>query len=102
MLRFSANLSWLFQEWSFLDRFAAAADAGFTAVEYLFPYDVSPDDIAARLTRHNLKSVLFNVAPGDFANGERGIAVFPERRAEFRAAMATALVYARATGTTSL
>jgi hydroxypyruvate isomerase len=99
MPRFAANLSWLFQEWPFLDRFAAAADAGFTAVEYLFPYDVSPDEIAARLERHGLQQVLFNVAPGDFAKGERGIAVFPERRAEFRAALATGLAYARATGT---
>ena len=102
MLRFAANLSWLFQEWPFLDRFAAAADAGFTAVEYLFPYDHPPDEIARRLARHNLKQVLFNVAQGDFAAGERGISVFPERRADFRAAIATGLTYARATGTPRL
>src|SRR5471032_2184375 len=102
MPRFAVNLSWLFQEWPFLDRFAAAADAGFTAVEYLFPYDFKPDDIAARLARHKLTSELFNMAPGDFAAGERGIAVFPERRAELRAAMGTALIYARATGTPRL
>jgi hydroxypyruvate isomerase len=102
MPRFAANLSWLFQEHAFLDRFAAAADAGFTAVEYLFPYAVRPDQIAARLARHNLEAVLFNVAPGDFAAGERGIAVFPERRGEFRTALATALDYARATDTRRL
>ncbi len=102
MLRFAANLSWLFQEWSFLDRFAAAADAGFTAVEYLFPYEYPPEEIARRLEQHKLKQVLFNLAPGDFAAGERGIAVFPERRDEFRAAIATGLTYARATGTPRL
>ncbi len=102
MLRFAANLSWLFQEWPFLDRFAAAADAGFTAVEYLFPYDHPPDEIARRLARHNLKQVLFNLAPGNFAAGDRGISTFPERREEFRAAIATGLAYARATGTPRL
>jgi hydroxypyruvate isomerase len=102
MLRFAANLTWLFQEWPFLDRFAAAADAGFTAVEYLFPYDHPPDEIARRLARHNLKQVLFNLAPGDFAGGDRGIATFPDRRDEFRAAIATGLDYARATATPRL
>lgn len=102
MPRLAANLSWLFTEWDFLDRFAAAADAGFTAVEYLFPYDVAADAIAARLEKHGLQQVLFNAAPGDFAGGERGIAVFPERRTEFRAAIATALDYAKATSTPRL
>ena len=102
MLNFAANLTWLFQEWPFLDRFAAAADAGFTAVEYLFPYEHPPDEIARRLARHNLKQVLFNVGQGDFAGGDRGIATFPERRDEFRAAIATGLDYARATGTPRL
>ncbi len=102
MPNFAANLTWLFQEWDFLDRFAAAADAGFTAVEYLFPYDHPPDEIARRLARHNLKQVLFNIAQGDFAGGERGIAVFPERRDEFRAAVAQGLDYARASGTPRL
>src|ERR1700761_5887581 len=101
-LRFAANLSWLFQEWPFLDRFAAAADAGFTAVEYLFPYDHAPGDIAQRLARHNLKQVLFNLPPGDFVAGDRGLAAFPERRAEFRASVETALNYARATDTPRL
>ena len=102
MPRFAANLSWLFQEWDFLDRFAAAADAGFTAVEYLFPYDHPPDEIARRLAKHNLKPVLFNIAPGDFAAGERGIATFPGRRDDVRAAIARGLAYARATGTPRL
>jgi hydroxypyruvate isomerase len=101
-LRFAANLTWLFQEWPFLDRFAAAADAGFTAVEYLFPYEHPPEEIARRLARHNLKQVLFNLAPGNFAAGDRGIATFPDRRDEFRAAIATGLEYARATGTPRL
>lgn len=102
MPRLAANLSWMFQEWPFLDRFAAAADAGFAAVEYLFPYAFDPDDIAGRLQQNKLGQVLFNVAPGDFANGERGIAVFPDRRAEFRGALATALRYAQATATPRL
>lgn len=99
---FAANLSWLFQEWSFLDRFAAAADAGFNAVEYLFPYDHPPDEIARRLARHGLKQVLFNLPPGDFAAGDRGLAALPARRDEFRASVETALTYARATGTPRL
>jgi 2-dehydrotetronate isomerase len=101
-LRFAANLSWLFLEWPFLDRFAAAADAGFTAVEYLFPYDHAPGDIAQRLSRHGLKQVLFNLPPGDFASGERGLAGLSGRREEFRASFETALNYARATGTPRL
>jgi hydroxypyruvate isomerase len=101
-LNFAANLSWLFQEWPFLDRFAAAADAGFTAVEYLFPYDHAPGDIAQRLSRHGLKQVLFNLPPGDFGSGERGLAGLSGRREEFRASVETALNYARATGTPRL
>lgn len=101
-LNFAANLSWLFQEWPFLDRFAAAADAGFTAVEYLFPYDHAPGDIARRLARHGLTQVLFNLPPGDFAAGDRGLAAFPERGAEFRASVETALNYASATATPRL
>jgi len=98
----AANLSWLFQEWPFLDRFAAAADAGFTGVEYLFPYDHAAGDIAQRLDRHGLKQVLFNLPPGDFAAGERGIAALAGREEEFRASVQTALDYARATGTPRL
>jgi len=98
MPRFAANLSWMFKEHSFLDRFAAAADAGFGFVEYLFPYDHDPDEIAARLSRHNLQLALFNLPPGDLSKGERGLACLPERRAEFRAALAHALDYACVTG----
>ena len=102
MLNFAANLSWLFQEWSFLDRFAAAADAGFTAVEYLFPYDHAPDEVARRLAAHGLKQVLFNLPPGDFTAGERGLAGLCGREREFRASVEIALDYARATGTPRL
>lgn len=102
MLKFAANLSWLFQEWPFLDRFAAAADAGFTAVEYLFPYEHAPGDISRRLARHGLKQVLFNLPPGDFLAGERGLAALPARRDEFRASVEIALNYARTTGTSRL
>jgi hydroxypyruvate isomerase len=97
MLTFAANLSWMFLEHAFLDRFAAAADAGFSAVEYLFPYDYDPGDIAARLSRHNLTLALFNAPPGDLANGERGLACIAERRADFRDSVAMALIYAQAT-----
>ena len=79
MPKFAANLTMMFNEWDFLDRFAAAADAGFAAVEYLFPYAHEPDEIAARLQRHGLTQALFNLAPGDWAKGERGIAALPER-----------------------
>ena len=98
MPRFAANLSMMFNEWDFLDRFAAAADAGFTAVEFLFPYDFEPDAIAARLTKHKLTQALFNMPPGDFTRGERGLAALPDRREEFRAGLEKALVYAGATG----
>ena len=77
----------------------AAADAGFQAVEYLFPYELAPEEIARLLARHKLKQVLFNMPPGDWAAGEKGIACFPERRAAFRASVQTALTYARASGT---
>lgn len=98
MPRFAANLSFMFAEWSFLDRFGAAADAGFTAVEFLFPYDHAPERIAERLQRHGLALALFNVSPGDWAAGERGLAALPGRRPALRAAIEQALPYARATG----
>jgi hydroxypyruvate isomerase len=98
MPNFAANLSWMFQEWPFLDRFAAAADAGFSAVEYLFPYDHKPDEIAKRLSDNKQQLVLFNLPPGDLAGGERGLAALPERREDFRASVETGLRYALATG----
>lgn len=98
MLKFAANLSMMFTEWAFLDRFGAAADAGFQAVEYLFPYDHPPEAIAARLQRHNLTQALFNMPPGDWAAGERGVAALPGRFDELKTGVQTALVYAEATG----
>ncbi len=98
MPRFAANLSMMFNEWDFLDRFAAAAEAGFDAVEFLFPYEFEPDDIAARLQANELTQALFNLPPGDWAVGERGLAAFPDRRAEFERSVTTALRYAKATG----
>ena len=96
MPRFAANLSMLYPEHAFLDRFAAAAADGFKAVEYLFPYEHDPAELARRLQAHGLEQVLFNAPPGDFAAGERGIACLPGREDEFRAGIATALGYAQA------
>ena len=98
MPRFAANLTMMFNEWAFLDRFAAAADAGFDAVEFLFPYAHAPEDIAARLSACRLTLALFNLPPGDWTAGERGMAALPARAADFRASVATALPYALATG----
>lgn len=96
MPRFAANLSMLYNEHAFLDRFAAAAADGFRGVEYLFPYDFAAADIAQRLQDHGLQQVLFNAPPGDWAAGERGLACLPGREAEFRAGFAHALDYAQA------
>ncbi len=98
MPRFSANLSMLFTERDFLDRFDAAAAAGFKGVEYLGPYDHTPDEVAARLKKNGLSQVLFNVPSGNWAGGERGIAVLPDRVEEFRAGVDKAITYARALG----
>ncbi len=98
MPRFSANLSMLFTEHDFLDRFDAAAAAGFKGVEYLGPYDHAPEEVAARLNKNGLSQVLFNVPSGDWAGGERGIAVLPGREQEFRAGVDKAITYARALG----
>ena len=84
MPKFAANLSMMYTEHAFLDRFKAAADDGFDAVEFLFPYEHVAAEIASRLAYHGLKQVLFNAPPGDFAAGERGIACLAERRDEFR------------------
>jgi hydroxypyruvate isomerase len=98
MPRFAANLTMMFNERSFLDRFAAAADAGFSAVEFLFPYDHPPEAIAERLRANNLTLVNFNLPPGDWAAGERGFAAVPGREAAFEAALEAAIPYALATG----
>lgn len=98
MPRFAANLSTMFNEHPFLDRFAAAAKAGFREVEFLFPYDFPAEDLAARLRDNKLKQVLFNMPPGNFAAGERGMACLPGRQDEFHAGVETALTYASALG----
>jgi hydroxypyruvate isomerase len=98
MPRFAANLTLMFTEWPFLDRFDAAAEAGFSAVEHLFPYDHPPAAIAARLARNGLTQALFNLPPGDWGAGERGLAALPERFADMSAGIDTALAYAEATG----
>jgi 2-dehydrotetronate isomerase len=94
MPKFAANLSWLYQELPFLDRFDAAARSGFKAVEFLFPYQFSAAEISSRLCETGLTAVLFNLPPGDFARGERGIAAIPGREKEFRGSVQLALRYA--------
>jgi len=96
MPRLSANLTFLFNEVPFLDRFAEAARAGFRAIEFAFAYDVPETTIAARLAEHALECVLINAPPGDLVAGERGIAALPGREDEFAASFATALGYAAA------
>ncbi|WP_395382787.1 hydroxypyruvate isomerase [Mesorhizobium sp. UC22_110] len=98
MPRFSANLSMLFNEHEFLDRFDAAARAGFKGVEYIGPYDHTPEVVAARLKKNGLTQVLFNLPVGDWGKGERGIAVLPDRIHEFRQGVAKAITYAHALG----
>jgi hydroxypyruvate isomerase len=96
MPKFAANLSFLYNELPFLDRFEAAAKDGFKAVEYLFPYEWSAAEIASRLKAHGLQQVLFNAPPGDWDAGERGIAILPGREVDFRAGIGKALDYATA------
>jgi 2-dehydrotetronate isomerase len=97
MPKLAANLSFMFQEVSFLDRFAAAAAAGFTGVEFLFPYDFAPTEIVAQLNGYGLSQALFNLPPGDWAKGDRGMAALPGRESEFMAGLERALEYAVAT-----
>lgn len=94
MPRFAANVSMMFTEVDFLDRFAAAAAAGFQAVEFLFPYDYPAEQLRAKLDENGLVQALFNLPPGDWAAGERGIACLPGREEEFKASVHTALAYA--------
>jgi len=97
MPRFAANLSMMYTEHPFVDRFAAAAADGFRAVEYLFPYAFAHDELAHRLAGHGLVQVLFNAPPGDWDAGERGLACLPGREDEFRRGFAQqALPYALA------
>src|SRR5262245_18373254 len=97
MPKLAANLSLMFTEVNFLDRFAAAAAAGFDGVEFPFPYDFAPSEIAARLKQCGLSQALFNLPPGDWAGGERGMAALPGRENEFMAGLARALEFALAT-----
>ena len=102
MPKFAANLSMLFTEQPFLDRFEAAARAGFAAVEFLFPYAFSAADIKQRLDANGLTLVLHNLPAGDWEAGERGIACLPDRVDEFRAGVATAIKYATVLGVPQL
>jgi len=98
MPKFDANLTFLFNELPFLDRFAAARKAGFPGVEYMSPYEATKQDIAARLKDNGLTQVLFNLPVGDWAKGDRGIAIFSDRTDEFKRGVAKALDYADALG----
>jgi hydroxypyruvate isomerase len=97
-IRFSANVNLLFNEHAFLDRFAAAADAGFGGVETLFAYDWPVEAQAERLERFGLQQTLLNVAPGQWTAGDRGLACQPDRRKDFHAGLDTAIAYARRLG----
>lgn len=96
MPRFSANLSFLFNEVPFLERFGEAAHAGFRAVEFAFGYEYQVKEIVARVQEHKLDVVLINAPPGDYGAGDRGLASLPGREHEFAASVVTALRYAEA------
>ena len=96
MPKFAANLTMLFAEQPFLDRFAAAKAAGFSGVEYLFPYDFDKADLREQLHQHGLTQVLHNLPAGNWGAGERGIAILPDRVEEFRDGVARAIDYAKA------
>ncbi len=98
MIRLAANLTMLYNEIDFLDRFDAAAKSGFSAVEYLFPYAYPKEQLAERLAKHKLTQVLHNLPAGDWAGGERGIACHPDRVGEFQDGVGKAIDYAKALG----
>ncbi len=98
MPKFAANLTFMFNEVDFLDRFEAASSAGFHSVEYLFPYAYEKAELVERLRAYGLSQVLFNLPPGDFAAGERGIACHPDRVGGFQDGVGTAIDYASALG----
>ncbi|HMV05554.1 MAG TPA: hydroxypyruvate isomerase family protein [Accumulibacter sp.] len=102
MPRFAANLTMMFNELPFAERFAAAARAGFQGVEFLFPYELPASEVARLLRENSLVNALFNLPPGDWAAGERGVASLPGRQEEFRAGVQVALDYALALGTPTL
>ena len=98
MIKLAANLSFLFTEHDFRGRFSAAAEAGFTAVEYLFPYEYEKRTLAGLLTDNNLKQALFNLSPGDWDQGERGLAAILGRTKDFQISVEQAVEYAEALG----
>ncbi len=98
MPKFSANLSMLFTEVDFMDRFERAARAGFKAVEYMFPYAYDLNDLARQLKKHELHQVLFNMPAGNWEQGERGIALMEERKSEFQDGVHSAVRYAKTLG----
>ena len=98
MPRFAANLTMMFNEVDFLERFEAAAKAGFKGVEYLFPYDYDKEKIAEKLNCNGLTQVLHNLPAGDWDGGERGIACLPDRVGEFQDGVGKAIEYATALG----
>ncbi|KAA0910522.1 2-oxo-tetronate isomerase [Pusillimonas sp. ANT_WB101] len=102
MLKFSANLTMMFTHLPFIERFEAAANAGFKAVEFWFPYAHTPEEIKAALDANGLSCVLFNMPPGDFDAGERGIACLPGRQVEFMDSVSLAIEYASIIGTPRL
>jgi hydroxypyruvate isomerase len=102
MTKLAANLTMLYNEVEFLDRFAAAAASGFTGVEYLFPYAYPKEQLAEKLARHKLVQVLHNLPAGDWAAGSRGIACQPDRVGEFQDGVGKAIDYAKALGCTQV
>ncbi|MEZ5650036.1 MAG: hydroxypyruvate isomerase family protein [Burkholderiaceae bacterium] len=98
MPSFAANLSMMYTEWPFLERYGAAAEDGFAGVECLFPYEASPDEVASAARGAGVAQVLFNSPPGDWAAGEKGLASLPGRESEFQNGVDQAIVYARALG----
>ena len=98
MPKFAANLSMLYNEVPFMERFDKAAAAGFKAVEFLYPYAYAASEIKAKLDQNQLKLVLHNIPAGDWDGGERGIACLPDRVDEYRAGVAKAIEYATALG----
>jgi len=99
MTKLAANLTMLFNEVPFLERFGEAAKHGFKGVEFLFPYDFPAEEVAAQLKAHNLEMVLHNLPAGNWAAGERGIACHPDRVEEFKAGVDNAISYAKVLGT---
>lgn len=94
VINFAANLSMLYTEKDFMKRFKSASEFGFKGVEYLFPYDFKKEDIKNELVNNSLEQILFDFPAGDFAGGDRGIAIFPDRKSEFQEGVHQAVEYA--------